>query len=138
MSDIKVIEIKEFESKKCDLTEEEMKLYHKAKFQVESVFLNLCKEMDALRSYEEEHNIRWEESKEMVAMAFCLALQMTNNAGKCNHVSEMKYTKLENGDEVVIPILEDGTDDWYVCHVTGDSGTAMLIDMVNQFVRKAW
>ena len=139
MSNIVVIrEVTGYESPKCDLSEKEMEMYKAMKRDIYARFKELCADVDDIRSYEEEHHIQCEEKKQMVADAFCLALQMTSAAGSSNHVSEMRYEKLDNGDEIVTPVLADGNDEWYKCHVTGDSGIAMIMDMVNQFVRKAW
>ena len=80
--DIRVIKVDSFETPKCNLTEEELKDYFKAKHHLETAFIEVCEGMDALRNFQEENHIRWEESKEMIAMAFALTLQMTNNAGK--------------------------------------------------------
>lgn len=137
MKDIQIVDVTGFKLPKCDLTEEEFEQYCKRNAELQLRFYELCEDMDELRSFEEEHHIRWKEDKAKVADAFCLALQMTDNAGKSNHVSRMNYRKLDNGDEIVVPVLADG-EEWYTCHVSGDSGTAMIIDMASQFVRKAW
>lgn len=138
MSDIKVIEVKEFEPKKCDLSGKEMEEYNAWKKEFNKRFFDLCDELDRLRTFEDEHHIRWSENKQMIADAYCILLQMTDNAGKGNHVAKMQYEKLPNGDEIIYPILADGNSNWYTAHVSGDSGTGMIVDITNQFVRKAW
>ena len=42
--------------------------------------------------------------------------------------------------EVVRPIFEDGTgeDGWYDINVSMDSGTAVITDIINQFVSRTW
>lgn len=130
--------ITDYEPPKCDLNEEEMKVYLDEREQLYDDLKYLCYHFAKLRKYEDDHNIHWEENKATVAKVFCLALQMTSAAGKSNPLVDMRYERNEHGDEIVTPILADGNEDWYKCHVTGDSGVAMIMDMVNQFVRKAW
>lgn len=138
MSDIRVVKVKDFELKKCDLSGKEMEEYNTWKKEFNERFHNLCEELDRLRTFEENHHIRWRENKQMIADAYCVLLQMTDNAGKGNHVAKMQYEKLSNGDEIVYPILVNGNCDWYQAYVSGDSGTGMIVDITNQFVRKAW
>lgn len=135
---IQIVKVDNYESPKCDLSNEEFEQYLNEREQLYDDLEYLCFHFAKLRKYEDDHNIRWNEDKATVAKVFCLALQMTSAAGKSNPLSEMRYEKLDNGDEVVISVLADGDDEWYRCHVSGDSGIAMIKDMVNQFVRKAW
>lgn len=139
MSDVVVIrEVTGYEPPKCDLNDAEMKRYLDEREQLYDDLDCLCYHFAQLRKYEDDHNIRWEENKATVAKVFCLALQMTSAAGTGNPLMEMHYGRNDRNDEIVTPILADGNADWYECHVTGDSGIAMIMDMVNQFVRKAW
>lgn len=135
MSDIRVIK---YEPEKCDLSGKEMEEYNAWKKEFNKRFFDLCDELNRLRTFENEHHIRWNENKQMIADAYCILLQMTDNAGKGNHVAKMQYEKLPNGDEIVYPILANGNSNWYTAHVSGDSGTATIVDITNQFVRKAW
>jgi hypothetical protein len=79
------------------------------------------------------------EDKQAICDAFCATLRLTNNAGhpEGNPLKELKYIPER---EIVRPIFEDGTgsDGWYDCYVGGDSGTAMITDIVRQFVQKVW
>ena len=132
------ITITPYKETKCDLSKEQMEIYTEARDNFYESLHKTYEVLDKLRTFEEDHNIRWEEDKEEVAKAFCMLLQMTSAAGKSNHVREMVYEKTERGDEIVYPILADGTCDWYTAYVSGDSGIAMIMDITNQFVRKAW
>ena len=80
------------------------------------------------------------EDKQAVCTAICEALRTTANAGSGNALVEIKYIELPNGDEIARPIFENGTgeDGWYDVNISGDSGTAIFIDIVNNFVRKVW
>lgn len=79
------------------------------------------------------------EDKQAICDAFCKCLQLTENAGHPdgNPLKELRYDPVF---EKVRPIFEDGTgeDGYYDVHVAGDSGTAMIIDIVKQFVREMW
>lgn len=95
--------------------------------------------MNDLRQFESDKEIYFEENKQDVADAFCYLLQMTRSGGCSNFVREMRYEIDDNGyKETVTPILADGNSNWYTAYVTGDSGIAMISDITNQFVRKAW
>lgn len=82
------------------------------------------------------------ENKQMICNALCDALRLTRNAGTGNALKELRYIPEGNGmySEVVRPIFENGTgeDGWYDINVSMDSGTAMIIDIVNQFVSRTW
>ena len=77
------------------------------------------------------------ENKQAICNAICEALKLTHNAGTGNALIELRYIE---DREVVRPIFADGTgeDGWYDINVACDSGTAMFIDISNQFVRKVW
>ena len=82
------------------------------------------------------------ENKQAICDAFCEVLRMTSNAGSGNALKELRYIPEGNGkySEVVRPIFEDGTgeDGWYDINVSMDSGTSMIVDIVNQFVSRTW
>lgn len=82
------------------------------------------------------------ENKQMICDALCEALRLTSNAGTGNALAELRYIPEGNGmySEVVRPIFENGTgeDGWYDVNVGADSGTAMISDIVRQFVDRVW
>ena len=87
-------------------------------------------------------NSVFEEDKQEILDAICEALQYTSNAGcfENNALVKLEYHK-ENGRELVYPILADGTGkngEWYTINITGDSGTAVFLDIAEQFIRQAW
>ena len=112
--------------------------YEAQKEKVAKLRKELYEAMKELRQYESDNDIYFEENKQDVADAFCYLLQMTRSGGCANFVKEMKYEIDSKHDETVTPILANGNDEWYKAYVTDDSGTAMIIDITNQFVRKAW
>lgn len=93
-----------------------------------------------------ENYIRFEEDKQKICDALCEALRLTSNAGhpQNNPLIELRYmTKEEGGkyEETVRPIFEDHCGEsmgYYDVNVSMDSGTAMIIDIVNQFVKTMW
>lgn len=86
------------------------------------------------------------EDKQKICDALCEALRCTSAAGSPmnNPLIELRYmTKEEGGrfDETVRPIFEDHCGEafgYYDVNVSCDSGIAMIMDIVNQFVRKMW
>ena len=82
------------------------------------------------------------ENKQNVCDMMCYAIRATDAGGSelNNPLVKLQYKKLENGDEIVRPIFKDGTgsNGYYDINVTCDSGIAMILDIVNQFVRKVW
>ena len=80
------------------------------------------------------------EDKQEILTAICEALRKTSNAGTGNALKEIRYIRKENGEEIARPIFEDGAGEsgYYDIYVTGDSGTAMFIDVAKQFVKKMW
>lgn len=84
------------------------------------------------------------EDKQAICNAMCEALKLTSNAGypEGNPLVELRYLPDGNGrySEVVRPIFADGTgtNGYYDINVSWDSGTAVIIDIVNQFVRTMW
>ncbi|MBQ1296757.1 MAG: hypothetical protein IIY21_22120 [Clostridiales bacterium] len=82
------------------------------------------------------------ENKQRICDAFCATIRMTSNGGRGNALKELRYIPEGNGhySEVVRPIFEDGTgeDGYYDVNVACDSGTALIMDITNQFVRRMW
>lgn len=86
------------------------------------------------------------EDKQKICDLFCETLRATLNAGYPggNPLVELRYIKKPEGkpqyDEIVRPIFADGTgeDGYFDVNVSWDSGTAMIMDIVSQFVRKMW
>ena len=88
------------------------------------------------------------EDKQAICNAMCEALKLTSNAGNPfgNPLVELRYIKPDDPSEyhgyseVVRPIFRDGTGEngYYDINVSWDSGTAVIIDIVNQFVRTMW
>lgn len=85
------------------------------------------------------------ENKQEILNAICEALRLTRNAGTGNALKEIRYME-DKGSEYAVPIFENGngTPDEYCPHgyygvnITGDSGTAIFIDIVKQFVTYVW
>lgn len=85
------------------------------------------------------------EDKQAICNAFCETLRLTSAAGSPinNPLVELRYmTKEEGGrfDETVRPIFKNGCGEngWYDINVSCDSGIAVIMDIMNQFVRKMW
>ncbi len=82
------------------------------------------------------------ENKQAICDAMCAAIRLTDSGGSGNALKELRYIPDGNGiySEVVRPIFADGTgeDGWYDVNVGCDSGIAVIMDIVNQFVRKVW
>ena len=86
------------------------------------------------------------EDKQAICNAFCETLRLTRAAGSPinNPLIELRYmTKEEGGrfEETVRPIFADHCGEalkYYDVNVTGDSGIAVLMDIMNQFVKKMW
>lgn len=80
------------------------------------------------------------ENKQQICNAICQALRKTDAAGNNNALAELRYIRKSNGDEIVRPVFENGTgeDGYYDINISGDSGIAIFMDVVNQFVRKVW
>ena len=80
------------------------------------------------------------EDKQEILTAICEALRKTSNAGTGNALKEIRYIRKENGDEIARPIFEDDTGmlGFYDINITGDSGTAIFVDVAKQFIRKMW
>lgn len=82
------------------------------------------------------------ENKQHVCDMMCKAIQATDAGGNPmnNPLKELRYMKLDNGYEIVRPIFEDGTgsNGSYDIYVNCDSGIAIIMDIVKQFVREVW
>jgi hypothetical protein len=80
-----------------------------------------------------------EENKQEICDAVLLALWHTYNAGCVldNPIKELKYISEK---EVVRPIFVDGTgeDGSMDINVHMDSGTSMIVDIANQFIKEMW
>ena len=85
------------------------------------------------------------ENKQKILNAICEALRLTSNAGRGNALKEIRYLE-DKGSEYAIPIFENGNGEpdeycphgYYAINITGDSGTAIFIDITNQFIKKMW
>ena len=77
------------------------------------------------------------EDKQAICDAFLNTLLLTRAAGEGNPVKELRYIPEK---EIVRPVFEDGSgeDGWYDVHVACDSGIAIIMDLVSQFVRVVW
>ena len=79
------------------------------------------------------------EDYQLICNMLCETLKCTLNAGHPanNPLDRMVY--LEN-EGLVRPIFKDGTGEsgCYDVNVAGDSGTAMIEDIVRQFVSRMW
>ena len=81
------------------------------------------------------------ESKQTILDALCTTLTLTDNAGfDGNPLVDIKYIKRSNGDEIARPIFKDGGGEngYYDINITGDSGTSIIVDVANQFIKKVW
>lgn len=85
------------------------------------------------------------ENKQAICNAMCETLRLTSAAGSPinNPLVELRYmTKAEGGryEETVRPIFENGCGEngYYDINVSMDSGVAIIMDIVNRFVRKMW
>lgn len=84
------------------------------------------------------------EDKQKICDLLCEALRATSNAGDPMGNPLVRLVYIENPldkpqfDAIVRPIFADGTGEngWYDVNVSCDSGTAMIIDIVKQFVAK--
>lgn len=77
------------------------------------------------------------EDKQAICDAFLKTLLLTRAAGEGNRVKELRYIPEK---EIIRPVFEDGSgeDGWYDVHVACDSGIAVVMDLVSQFVRIVW
>lgn len=86
--------------------------------------------------------MRKPENKQAICDAFLKTLQLTRAAGspENNRLVELRYMTDDWDREIVRPIFEEGNgkDGWYDINVSGDSGIAIIMDIVKQFVRRVW
>ena len=86
------------------------------------------------------------EDKQKICDLFCKTLKATRNAGSPinNPLVELRY--IENPpdkpqySEIVRPIFADGTGEngYFDINVSMDSGTSMIIDITDQFIKQMW
>ena len=64
---------------------------------------------------------------------------MTVNLGNPanNALKELRYIRLDNGDEIVRPVFEDGGGEngYYDVNVSGDNCMGILCDVYNRFIK---
>lgn len=85
------------------------------------------------------------ENKQLILDKLCETLRLTAAAGTGNPLKELRYVK-DGYDEYAIPVFEDGTGEptathphgYYAVNISCDSGIAIVMDVVKQFVRKVW
>ena len=90
------------------------------------------------------------EDKQKICDLLCETLKATENAGHpmTNPIAELRFLKQgtvdENGNTIrndtVRPIFANGNgkSGYYDVNVEGDSGTAMIKDIIYQFVNRVW
>lgn len=82
------------------------------------------------------------ETKQGVCDAMCKAIQSTDAGGSPinNPLKEIRYIVRDDGTEIARPIFENGAgkNGWYDVNITGDSGIAIIMDVVKHFVRSVW
>ena len=80
------------------------------------------------------------EDKQLFLNKLVEALQETEVFGdtRNNMLVELRYLRDEHNNEIVRPILADGTgsDGWYDINVNLDSCTGMLNDISKQFISR--
>lgn len=88
------------------------------------------------------------ENKQWILQNLCDTLRTTSAAGPLgskNPLVALRY--VTDGDmEFAVPIFEDGSGEpnehwpygYYGVNITGDSGIAIIMDVVNNFVRMVW
>ena len=84
----------------------------------------------------------WEdEDIQEICNSMVVTLAYTYNAGNLlnNPLTELKYIK-DDEKEIVRPIFLDGTgkNGEFDINVHMDSGTSVIIDITNQFIKKMW
>ena len=77
------------------------------------------------------------DDKQAICNAMCEAIRLTRNGGMDNALTELIYLPEE---DKVRPVFEDGTgsNGYYDIDVAWDSGTAMIVDIASQFIKKMW
>lgn len=85
------------------------------------------------------------EDKQVILNKLCETLRCTYNAGTGNALKEIRYV-IDGDYEYAVPVFENGAGEpsrsfphgYYAVCINGDSGTAMITDVVNHFVREVW
>ena len=87
------------------------------------------------------------ENKQEILNSLCATLQMTEAAGYLygNPLKEIRYVK-RGSDEFAVPIFADGNGEpndyypngYYAVNISGDSGVAVVMDVISNFVRRVW
>lgn len=70
---------------------------------------------------------------------YCEAIKQTRAGSAGNPLKSLQY--IDTGTkQIVRPVFEDGTgsDGYYDCDVSADSGIAVLMDVTRQFVKRMW
>ena len=79
------------------------------------------------------------ENKTEFCNQLCELLRMTGNLGNPanNALKELRYIRLDNGDEIVRPVFEDGGGEngYYDVNVSGDNCMGILCDVYNKFIK---
>ena len=79
------------------------------------------------------------DDRQMICSAMRDAIRLTEHGGAAegNPLVDLVYMPDE---EKVRPVFANGAgrNGYYDIHVAGDSGTAMITDITNQFIRKMW
>ena len=74
------------------------------------------------------------ENKQAICDKMCEAIRLTRNGGTGNALVRLEY---DEEKEVVWPWFEDGRY-YKPINVAMDSGTAIIMDIVKQFVKEVW
>ena len=79
------------------------------------------------------------EDKRIILKAYLNLLRATSNAGSGNSVVDILLIE-KNGMQYARPIFEDGNgkDGYYDVNISGDSGTAIIKDLTDNFVCRVW
>lgn len=80
------------------------------------------------------------ENKQEIMDKLCEAIRLTSAGGNMYGNNALEKLEFIPDREIVRPIFEDGTgsDGYYDVNVACDSGIAMIMDVVKQFVMKMW
>lgn len=101
--------------------------------------------------YEFDNHYDGKENKQEFLNALCALIQMTRASGgkENNPLAEIRYQKCDDGDEYAMPIFQNGSGDpkehygmcphgYYGVNIYGRSNIAVLMDVVEKFVREMW
>ena len=83
----------------------------------------------------------FEENKTEFCNKLCDLLRMTSNLGddRYNSLVELRYIKLDNGDEYVSPRFKNNpnrSDGYYDVNVSGDNCMGILHDVWEKFAKR--